>query len=289
MLKSPDEVVSIVPPKTATERTELKVLDAYVDQIRLWSSAAAKANSIRFETTEVEVTPWAARAIHRFCNSPTPTHGEIEDLITQGVALMAKCQTDLSAGTDSAENRNEVYARQAEMMLDVAVGTVVVHELQSKGNALLATGDNEGVRELNQFQHRVRNVVQDVRRSLGESERRRASELASVFGEDIGDLDAGDDSPFLGEPTPNEAPGKAGSAAKRTSKGPLRPGAPARAQQPTAKRPRRQAPAVFKMDEPHTSRSAGWLLAAALVAGLGAAGVYGLVRSVQAPIQSTLR
>ena len=181
MLKSPAKVVSIVPPRTRPERIELKVLDAYVETIRLWSSQPTQAETIRFEHTEVEVLPWAARAILRFCNAPHPTHGEIEDLVTQGVAVIAKCRTDLAETGSQADNMNVTYARQAEMMLDAAVGSVVVRELQKLGNNLLARGDNEDVKELNRFQHEVRRTVQQIRGSLSETEKARASEFAELI------------------------------------------------------------------------------------------------------------
>lgn len=181
MLKAPPEVVSIVPPRIRPARTELKVLDAYIEAIRLWSSQPAQADSIRFANTEVAVQPWVARAIHRFCNAPGDGGGTLEDIVTEGVAVIAKCRTDLDAGRGDVDNLRETYARQAELMLATAVGSVVVRELQKLCNALLAHGDNEVARELNQFQHEVRRAVQEVRGSLSENERERATEFASAF------------------------------------------------------------------------------------------------------------
>ena len=210
MLKAPPTVVSIVPPRGKPERTELKVLDAYVETIRLWSSQPAQADTIRFESTAVGVRPWAARAIHRFCNSPHPTRGEIEDLVTQGVAVIAKCNTDLGAANGNAADLTELYTCQAEMMLDVAVGTVVVRELQQLGNKLLAAGDNENVRELNQFQHDVRKVVQEVRSSLGDSEKARAEQFVDAFQAETPEL------PATGSPSVPRPPQTAPKTRPRT-------------------------------------------------------------------------
>lgn len=184
MLKSPPEVISIVPRKEKTARFELKVLDAYISHISLWSSHGAQNDSIRFDNAEVAVSPWVAKMIHRFCNSTVPT-GEVEDLVAWGVALIAKCRTDLASEVIDLKNLTEVYSRQAEMMLDVAVGTIVVRDLQVKCNELLAAGNSNDVRELNQLQHETRKVVQQVRCSLNEKEKERASELATAFQQDV--------------------------------------------------------------------------------------------------------
>ncbi len=274
MVKAPRKLVSIVPPKPKAVRSELKVLDAYVDQIRLSSSAPAKSDSIRFEHTEVKVSPWAARAIQRFFNSPTTTRGEVEDLITQGVAVIAKCQTDLANGAGSTKNQRQVYALQAEMMLDVAVGTVVVHEMQTKGHSLLAAGSNEQVKELNEFQHRVRNVVQDLRRSLDESERRRANEFASAFMEQIDGPFSEAEAPF---PTaPVEVGADAESPAPQTAPGP-RPA--------TTGRRSRLASAVFKIDQTKPAPSRGYLIPLVVFAMLAVLGIYGLSSKEKAPIR----
>jgi len=261
LLKTPSKVVSIVPPRVKAERTELKVLDEYVETIRLWSSQPTQTDTIRFEHTEVTILPWAARAIHRFCNAPHPTHGEVEDLVTQGVAVMAKCRTDLAECGGRTDNLNVTYARQAEMMLDAAVGSVVVRELQTLGNKLLSKGENEDVKELNRFQHEVRRTVQQVRGSLSDAEKARATEFATLLrgGPDATEDDFGDvDSSPATKPAP---------------------AAPAR-----RKRPRAAEPTVVFLDEKPASsgRFRVYLMRfvlTAIVVGLIGYGVSGLTAS----------
>ncbi|NIM01175.1 MAG: hypothetical protein GTN89_10070 [Acidobacteria bacterium] len=178
MLEAPPKVVSIVPPKKKAVRAELRVLDAYVSQISLWSSMPMKSDAIQFDDVEVPVSPWVARVLQRFCNSEI-TVGELEDLVARSVAVTAKCRTDLLARTDDTEDLNLVYTHQAEMMLAAAVGMVVVRELQDMCNARLKDGLNEEVRELNRLAHDTRNAVQDVRNSLDEAEKERVAHLAS--------------------------------------------------------------------------------------------------------------
>ncbi len=178
MLEAPPKVVSIVPPKKKAVRAELRVLDAYVSQISLWSSMPTNSDAIQFDDVEVAVSPWVARVLQRFCNSET-TIGELEDLVARSIAVTAKCRTDLRSQIENQEDLNVVYTRQAEMMLAAAVGMVVVRELQDKCNALLKDGLNEEVRELNRLAHETRNAVQDVRNSLDEAEKKRIAQLAS--------------------------------------------------------------------------------------------------------------
>ena len=267
MLKTPTKVVSIVPPSVKAERTELKVLDEYVETIRLWSSQPTQTDTIRFDHTEVAVLPWTARAIHRFCNAPHPTHGEVEDLVTQGVAVMAKCRTDLAECGGRTDNLNVTYARQAEMMLDAAVGSVVVRGLQTLGNKLLSRGDNEDVKELNRFQHEVRRAVQQVRGSLSDAEKARATEFATLLrgGPDATEDDFGD----VDEPVARTGP----------TQQPTPPAAPAR-----RKRPRATDQAVAFLDgKPASSgRLRIYLMRfvlTAMVVGLIAYGAFSLTAS----------
>jgi intracellular sulfur oxidation DsrE/DsrF family protein len=269
LLKTPTKVVSIVPPKPEGARTELRVLDAYVDRIRCWSSAPAQSDSIPFENAEVEVGPWAARAIHRFCSAPNPTKGEAEELVTQGVAVMAKCRTDLRQGGIDTADLTQTFARQAEMMLGVAVGTVVVRALQQKSNALLTEGNNEDAGELNQFQHDVRHAVQDVRNALNENEKRRANEIASAFLKEGVQPSVESD-----RGAPVAAPAAPPSRSAATSR-PRR-----RAEVPASRRPH-----VFHVDPPRPTRVRGFLIPIAGFLALVAVGIYGLARNAGTPIQ----
>jgi hypothetical protein len=269
LLKAPTKVVSIVPRKPKDARAELKVLDAYIDRIRLWSSAPTQSDSIPFENAEVKVGPWAARAIHRFCSAPNPNNGKVEELVTQGVAVMAKCRADLFQGDVDTTNLAQTYTRQAEMMLDVAVGTVVVGELQSESNALLAKGNIDDAGELNRFQHDVRHVVQDVRNALSESEKRRANEIASAFLEEVVQPSVESD---------REAPVAAAAA-------PLSRSAATSRRRGSAEVPVGRRPPVFRINPPRVTRARGFLLPVAVFLTLVGVGIYGLVRNAGLPIQ----
>jgi hypothetical protein len=269
LLKAPPKPVSIVPPRPEGGRTELKVLDAYLDRIRLWSSAPSQSSTIPFESADVEVGPWTAHAIHRFCNTPDPIKGEVEELVTQGVAVMAKCRSDLLQGDDDTANLTQTFARQAEMMLGVAVGTVVVRELQKKGNALLAHGKNIDAGELNQFQHDVRHAVNDVRNALRENEKRRANEMAAAF---LGEVvrPAVEPEPEAPVAAPPEPPSRPHPEPRRGRR---------------AEAPARPRPTVFKVESPRPARVRGFLIPIAVFVALICLGIWGLTRNTGTPIR----
>lgn len=267
MLGAPTKVVSILPAKEESSRTELKVLDGYVEQIRLWSSQSMQTDAIPFGDVLVAVTPWTARALQRFCNTPAPPQGKIDDLATEAVALIAKCRTDLGSGeNDDEQDLNVVYARQAETMLNVAVGGVVLKQIQKKCSELIAEGRNEDMRELNALQHQVRKAVQDARGSLGESEQRRASEFATAFGdgEPLEDVAAEPETlPLAESPAPALA-GRKPAAAPASHRTP-RPAA-------------RPSTFILPSEEPAPRKSkfqtyVFWLVLLAMAGGLAAVGV----------------
>jgi len=263
-LNTSSNVVSIIPRKEKPKRAELSVLDSYISHISLWSSQSTQNDSIGFENAQVAVSPWVAKLIHRFCNSDAAP-GTTEVLVTQSVALIAKCRTDMVSEVADAGNLTDVYTRQAEMMLNVAVGTVVVRELQEKCNELLAKGSNDDAKELNQLQHETRNVVQNVRNLLNHGEKQRASQLASTF------LPA--DSPQPSKPTVPSAPV------------PLSvPVPPAPRKPPTSVK---QAPLIVHSTEPKPQpRKLGkWLFAVVATAALVAAAIYGVGLQRPEPVQ----
>jgi hypothetical protein len=97
-------------------------------------------------------------------------------------ALLTKCLEDLaSLRNTSKPTSSEMYALQAELMLDSALGTALLADSQGQINLLLAEGDQTRAEPLTRLRQRLRKSVAEVGQSIAESERERAQVLAGTF------------------------------------------------------------------------------------------------------------
>lgn len=174
-------VQALVPEADSARDPRLRVLDPFVDQIRLWATQPGDGSAIEFDEWTCPLDPWVARTVQRFCNSEPELADETDKVVTEGIAVMAKCLADLCPRSDYKDDVNSFFATQAELMLDVAVGMALVKEMQANLDWLHSRGDVEQARALSRFHHALRNMILDVRRAIGETEKARASELAEIF------------------------------------------------------------------------------------------------------------
>jgi hypothetical protein len=137
--------------------------------------AAAGPLEIRLYESLLTLDPWESDRIGIYLSRHHEPDDSCSLIIGQGVALQFKSAADidqLMSATDLSEER--LYALQAELMLDTAIGMALLREAQKAQNDLVRDGETGEAKKLSRFQHKLRNSLADVRRLIGESERERA-------------------------------------------------------------------------------------------------------------------
>ena len=119
---------------------------------------------------------------------PTPgsttMSGPASVLVSHGHAFLAKTNADIASLTANSElSRNTLYTLQAELMLDVAIGTALLREFQPAIDEAVAAGELAGAKELTQLGHRLRKGVASAQKVISEAGRSDASRLADVMTE----------------------------------------------------------------------------------------------------------
>jgi hypothetical protein len=78
----------------------------------------------------------------------------------------------MMSAVDPAEE--QLYALQADLMLDTAIGMALLREMQKAQDDLVRDGEVALAKRLSKFQHKMRNALSDVKKMIGESEQERA-------------------------------------------------------------------------------------------------------------------
>ena len=158
----------------------LKLLDGYIRQLRERYAGMGRGKLVtivEFEQGAIAVGPWVAQQVIGFADAAEIDDEAVETAVAQAVSLMVKCKVDL-ARCRSLESAGERFQIQAELMLDLAVGTALVRRLQQCSDAALAEGEHESVHALSKLQHELRNGILRARQAIGESERVHAQQIA---------------------------------------------------------------------------------------------------------------
>ena len=119
--------------------------------------------------------PWESDRIRIFLESGQEPDDGCSPLLAHGVALLLKSAADIDkmmSSVDPSEDR--LYALQAELMLDTAIGMALLREAQKAQNDLVRGGETAEAKKLSRFQHKLRNSLADIKKMIGESERERA-------------------------------------------------------------------------------------------------------------------
>ena len=140
-----------------------------------------RAVEIEIEGVRVVVGPWEQELFRRCAPGAGEEAVDWWRVVTQGVALRVKGLVDLARLEQIKERDARLFALQAELMLDTAIGMALVGETHRFIGSLLQRGELEDARRLTRFHHGLRSIVVAVKRSLAESERARAVELVDCL------------------------------------------------------------------------------------------------------------
>jgi hypothetical protein len=113
---------------------------------------------------ELTVDPWTQGQLKQYSRPDGTSESECTRMVTQSVALLAKCEVDLSnLKSQDQHTTGSLYAAQAQLMLDAAVGQSLVMDIQRVIDDLLTSGRLEEARQLSKFHHQLRNAMFQLR------------------------------------------------------------------------------------------------------------------------------
>lgn len=172
-----------LPP--AARGTRQRVLEPFLDAIEDsrpgWEEADEdqEAVSLNVSGSRLTVDPWTRERLDHYYRQGSAPVAEPTRVVTQGVALLVKCDQDVpKLESQRQDNTEELYALQAELMLDAAIGTSLVKDIQLAIDAMLRDGETLEARNLSRFHHRVRNTVYDLRHRIDADYRETVDRLA---------------------------------------------------------------------------------------------------------------
>jgi hypothetical protein len=142
-----------------------------------WIGAGAAAGPLEIRLYESLLTldPWESERIGIYLSKEHDPDDSCSQIIVQGVALLLKSASDIDQMMSAADLSEErLYALQAELMLDTAIGMALLREAQKAQSDLVLGGETARAKKLSRFQHKLRNSLADVKKMIGESERERA-------------------------------------------------------------------------------------------------------------------
>ena len=166
-----------VPGVSTATAPRITLLDGYLHQLRDRYATLDPHPIVELTEGAVEVTAWVAARISAFAGTTEAEGTDLDRSVAQAVALQIKCKVDLIA-CRGLEPCPELFQAQAELMLDVAVGTALGRQLQTLSDELLADGHMGDARALSTLRHDLRNAVVRAKKGIGESEQARALEIA---------------------------------------------------------------------------------------------------------------
>lgn len=158
-----------------------QALAQYLSQVRSPTVTPGPAASI---VAKLRSEPWILSQLTQGAAAVDAELASPPELVAHGCALLAKCHSDMGSLKASPDlDRTTLYTYQAELMLDVAVGTALLREMQPAVEKAVAAGDLTEARGFTNLGHQLRNGVASAQQALSEAGRRDAEKLADEMTE----------------------------------------------------------------------------------------------------------
>jgi hypothetical protein len=156
----------------------LRALQLYVGKLQEWSRrvsgiAVGRPVALLIGKQRLVVEPWERAAIAEAGDA-----AEHPGLAAEALACMAKCLADIDRLSRGDDSRDAFYRLQADLLLDTAIGTALLREIQPLIERTVAGGSHHEARQLNSLMHRLRGVMSQAMERLTESNLPRVRGLA---------------------------------------------------------------------------------------------------------------
>jgi hypothetical protein len=158
-----------------TPRTRLQVLDPFIVELHDALGAPAREGPdgetvcLCVSGRELTVDSWTSERMDPRSASGDRLLAECCRVVTQSVALLAKCARDLEALEGQGARgggQGELDGLRSELMLDAAIGGSLVRDVQAIIDEMLKSGQVEEAGHLSKFLHNLRHTVYELRKQV---------------------------------------------------------------------------------------------------------------------------
>jgi hypothetical protein len=168
-------------PAAAPAHPRQRPLEVYLERLR--RDLERQASHGMDGTDVARYEPWIWREVQRFFAGADDPPG-LARSVAHALALREKVLADKARlATCGEHGSRELYTVQAELMLDTAMGTAILREMQAVVDGLVQQGALDLAKQLNGLCHEARGWVARASKSIAESERERAQRLAATLGD----------------------------------------------------------------------------------------------------------
>ena len=177
--------IATAPPEVHPARQQ--AIQPFLDKLQAWSQSVAgsqeleRAAKISIGTQGLVVEPWDRGCLQQFFQGPQQG---LPKLVAHGMGLIIKSTLDVERLKKHQHSRSaEIYALQAELMLDSAIGLALLHEVDHAIAAEVQGGGVETAKSLSAFRHKLARAVGDAKKRIADSDQRQADALAACMTE----------------------------------------------------------------------------------------------------------
>jgi len=161
--------------KSRGHRQRAQALAPYLKRLR---GAIAIPDNPTPVIAEITNDPWIRSQVEPVFRGETKEMSGTFGLVTHGCAFLIKCHTDVELLRTTGElSSHTLYTLQAELMLDVAIGSAILREFPPAIEQAVAEGDMAHAKGLSLFGHRVRKELAEAKQVIADSEGRKVDEL----------------------------------------------------------------------------------------------------------------
>jgi hypothetical protein len=175
---------------TATAPSEVhparqQAIQPFLEKLQAWcqSPGGSKdlelAAKISIGTQALVVEPWDRRHLQKFFQG---AEQGLPKLVAHGMGLIIKSTLDVERLKKHQLSRSaEIYALQAELMLDSAIGLALLNEVDHAIEAEVQGGGVGTAKSLSAFRHKLARAVGNAKKRLADSDKRQADTLAACM------------------------------------------------------------------------------------------------------------
>ncbi len=172
------------PSRKRGRQARRQALQPYLDKLESWIVQAADVDpdrpaKINVGQRAVTLEPWDRQQLTEFFLSGGQPVPELAELMAHAVACVLRTIFDVERlKRDEQRLSADLYALQAELMLDTALGLAILEETQVAIDRLVQQGRVPDARALSQFRHQIKHAIGEARKRIADSEVQQAEELS---------------------------------------------------------------------------------------------------------------
>ena len=166
-----------------------KALAPYLDKLRNWITQVGNSDPessarINVGSQTVILEGWDRVQLVEFFAAESSEASESAELMAHAVALVLKANFDVEClKNGNPDDSPKLYALQAELMLDTALGMALLDETQQAIDHWVLSGRVVDAKAMSVFRHQISRAVAQAKKRIADSELHQAEVLSKSLGD----------------------------------------------------------------------------------------------------------